>query len=82
MPTPFLRDLARIEDAYQRVNLSPLGAAAFASTGFEIDRLRTCQLLGFDGLVENSMDAVSARDFILDGPGRYFHLHGQSEPSG
>jgi len=62
----FLRDLARIEDAYQRVNLSPLGAAAFASTGFEIDRLRTCQLLGFDGLVENSMDAVSARDFILE----------------
>jgi argininosuccinate lyase len=62
----FLRDLARIEDAYQRVNLSPLGAAAFASTGFKIDRLRTCQLLGFDGLVENSMDAVSARDFILE----------------
>ncbi|VVB66885.1 Fumarate hydratase class II [uncultured archaeon] len=62
----FLRDLARIEEAYKRVNLSPLGAAAFASTGFEIDRLRTCQLLGFDELVENSMDAVSARDFILE----------------
>ncbi len=62
----FLRDLARILEAYKRVNLSPLGAAAFASTGFEIDRLRTCQLLGFDGLVENSMDAVSARDFILE----------------
>jgi argininosuccinate lyase len=55
-----------MEDAYVRVNLSPLGAAAFASTGFEIDRLRTCQLLGFDGLVENSMDAVSTRDFILE----------------
>ena len=54
-----LRDLERIEDAYKRVNLSPLGAAAFASTGFAIDRFRTCQLLGFDGLVENSMDAVS-----------------------
>ena len=62
----FLRDLARIEDAYKRVNLSPLGAAAFASTGFKIDRLRTCQLLGFDGLVENSMDGVSTRDFILE----------------
>ena len=60
------RDLARMEDAYARVNLSPLGAAAFASTGFAIDRMRTCKLLGFDGLVENSMDAVSTRDFILE----------------
>lgn len=60
------RDLARMEDAYVRVNLSPLGAAAFASTGFAIDRMRTSQLLGFDGLVENSMDAVSTRDFILE----------------
>ncbi|MBN1236225.1 MAG: argininosuccinate lyase [Methanotrichaceae archaeon] len=60
------RDLARLEDAYVRVNQSPLGAAAFASTGFKIDRQRTCQLLGFEGLVENSMDAVSTRDFILE----------------
>ena len=62
----FLRDMDRLEDAYRRINCSPLGAAAFASTGFKIDRHRTCQLLGFDGLVENSMDAVSARDFILE----------------
>jgi len=62
----FLRDFSRIDDAYRRVNQSPLGAAAFASTGFAINRLRTCQLLGFDGLVENSMDAVSTRDFILE----------------
>jgi len=62
----FLRDFSRIDDAYKRVNQSPLGAAAFASTGFSINRLRTCQLLGFDGLVENSMDAVSTRDFILE----------------
>ncbi|MCX6677087.1 MAG: argininosuccinate lyase [Methanothrix sp.] len=61
-----LRDLSRLEDAYLRVNLSPLGAAAFASTGFKIDRQRTCQLLGFEGLLENSMDAVSTRDFILE----------------
>jgi argininosuccinate lyase len=60
------RDLCRLEDAYCRVNLSPLGAAAFASTGFKIDRQRTCRLLGFGGLVENSMDAVSTRDFILE----------------
>ena len=39
----FSRDLARIEDAYKRVNQSPLGAAAFASTGFKIDRIRTCR---------------------------------------
>ncbi|MDM7911611.1 MAG: argininosuccinate lyase, partial [Methanotrichaceae archaeon] len=62
----FQRDLGRIEDAYARVNLSPLGAAAFASTGFSINRQRTCELLGFDGLVENSMDAVSTRDFVLE----------------
>ncbi len=60
------RDLFRLEDAFSRVNQSPLGAAAFASTGFKIDRQRTCQLLGFDGLVENSMDGVSTRDFILE----------------
>ncbi len=62
----FQRDLDRIEDSFARVNLSPLGAAAFASTGFPIDRKRTCELLGFDGLLENSMDAVSSRDFILE----------------
>jgi argininosuccinate lyase len=62
----FLRDIERIEGAYVRVNKSPLGAAAFASTGFNIDRRRTAELLGFDGLVENSMDAVSTRDFILE----------------
>jgi argininosuccinate lyase len=60
------RDLNRLEDAYSRVNQSPLGAAAFASTGFKIDRNRTSRLLGFDGLVENSMDAVSTRDFIQE----------------
>lgn len=62
----YARDLERVEEAYKRVNQSPLGAAAFASTGFDINRQRTCQLLGFDGLVENSMDAVSTRDFILE----------------
>lgn len=62
----FLRDFSRLEDAYSRVNLSPLGAAAFASTGFAINRETTCRLLGFDGLVENSMDAVSSRDFLLE----------------
>lgn len=62
----YARDLERLKGCYGRVNQSPLGASAFASTGFNIDRQRTCQLLGFDGLVENSMDAVSTRDFILE----------------
>jgi len=61
-----LRDVDRLRDSYSRVNRSPLGAAAFASTGFDIDRARTAELLGFDGLVENSMDAVSTRDFLLE----------------
>jgi argininosuccinate lyase len=60
------RDLERLMEAYARVNRSPLGSGALAGTGFPIDRLRTCRLLGFDGLVENSMDAVAARDFVLE----------------
>ncbi len=60
------RDLARLQAAYGRVNLSPLGAAALAGTGFPIDREMTASLLGFSGLVENSMDAVATRDFILE----------------
>ncbi len=60
------RDLERVRDCFKRVNLSPLGSAAFASTGFDINRERTCNFLGFDGLVENSMDAVSSRDFLVE----------------
>jgi argininosuccinate lyase len=62
----FSRDFDRLKDAYARVNLSPLGAAAFASTGYPIDREYTASLLGFDGLVTNSMDAVATRDFALE----------------
>jgi argininosuccinate lyase len=62
----FSRDYARLIMAYARVNESPLGAAAFASTGFPIDREYTRELLGFDRLVENSMDAVATRDFLLE----------------
>ncbi|WP_135605244.1 argininosuccinate lyase [Methanococcoides sp. NM1] len=60
------RDFERTRDCYSRVNMSPLGAAAFASTGFDLDRQRTRTLLGFDGIVENSMDAVSSRDFLIE----------------
>ncbi|MEK0325465.1 MAG: argininosuccinate lyase [Nitrosopumilus sp.] len=61
-----LRDLGRISDSYGRVNLSPLGASAIGGTSFPIDRRRVSDLLGFDGLVENSMDAVTSGDFILE----------------
>ena len=60
------RDTARLLDAYDRVNQSPLGGAAFAGTPFDIDRERTAELLGFDGLVENAMDGASARDFLVE----------------
>jgi argininosuccinate lyase len=60
------RDTARLIDAYERINRSPLGGAAFAGTPFDIDRERTAELLGFDGLVENAMDGASARDFLVE----------------
>lgn len=62
----FSRDFDRVQDAFSRVNLCPLGAAAFASTGFDLNRKRTQELLGFEGLLENSMDAVSSRDFLIE----------------
>jgi argininosuccinate lyase len=62
----FERDTARLLDCYARTNRSPLGSAAFASTGYPVDREWTAALLGFSGVLENSMDAVSARDFALE----------------
>jgi argininosuccinate lyase len=61
------RDTARLLDAYERTNESPLGAAAFAGTTFDVDRERTADLLGFDGVVTNAMDASASRDFLLEG---------------
>ncbi|WP_255151745.1 argininosuccinate lyase [Halorarius halobius] len=60
------RDTERLLDAFDRTNRSPLGAAAFAGTPFDVDRERVAALLGFDGVVENSTDAVSARDFLTE----------------
>lgn len=60
------RDAGRFTDARQRMNESPLGAAALAGTGFPIDRAMTAAALGFDAPMGNSMDAVSARDFALE----------------
>jgi len=61
-----LRDLARLKDAYQRVNVLPLGAAALAGTTYPIDRAFTARELGFDAVAENSLDAVSDRDFAIE----------------
>jgi len=60
------RDTARLLDAYARINQNPLGAAAFAGTPFDVDRGRTADLLGFDSVAENSMDASATRDFLVE----------------
>jgi len=60
------RDLARLRNAYQNVNRSPLGACAVAGTSFPTDRKMTTQLLGFDSVIEHALDAVSSRDFIVE----------------
>ena len=60
------RDLQRLEDSYTRLNLSPMGGCALAGTSVPIGRDTVASLLGFDGLVENSLDAVGSRDFALE----------------
>jgi argininosuccinate lyase len=63
---PLERDSARLLATWDRVNLSPLGVAAFTTTSFAIDREMTASLLGFDGIVENGYDAVGANDHMLE----------------
>ncbi len=60
------RDRGRLQDARKRLNESPLGAAALAGTSFPIDRHNTAKALGFAGPMRNSMDAVAARDYVLE----------------
>jgi len=60
------RDLERLQEAYSRVDLCPMGAGALATTSFPIKRERVAELLGFSGVLENSLDAVSTRDFLLE----------------
>jgi argininosuccinate lyase len=60
------RDRSRLKDARARMNLCPLGSAALAGTGFNLDREATAKALGFDGPTRNSLDSVSDRDFALD----------------
>lgn len=62
----FARDRSRLHDARARMNLCPLGSAALAGTGFNLDREATAHALGFDGPTRNSLDSVSDRDFALE----------------
>ena len=67
-----VRDRSRFVDARARMNESPLGSAALAGTGFDLDRDHTAAALGFDRPTANSLDAVSDRDFVVD----YLHAAG------
>jgi argininosuccinate lyase len=60
------RDFERLKECRKRINSSPLGAAALAGTTYPIDRERTAELLGFENICSNSLDAVSDRDFAIE----------------
>jgi argininosuccinate lyase len=60
------RDKARLHDALRRINVLPLGSGALAGTNYPVDRLYTAKLLGFPAITENSLDAVSDRDFVVE----------------
>ena len=61
-----LRDRSRLQDCRKRVNILPLGSAALAGTTFPIDREYVAKILGFDEIAQNSLDAVSDRDFVIE----------------
>lgn len=61
-----LRLINRIKEIYKRINKNPLGACAIGGTNINIDRERTAELLAFDGLIINSIDAISSRDYIYE----------------
>ena len=60
------RDFERLFGTFERINQSPLGAGPVGGTSIPIDRHSTAKMLGFDGLVENSLDATSSRDFVAE----------------
>jgi argininosuccinate lyase len=62
----FSRDAERLADLRKRVNRLPLGAAALAGTSYPLDRERVARTLGFEGVCQNSLDAVSDRDFAIE----------------
>ncbi|MCZ6803337.1 MAG: argininosuccinate lyase [Proteobacteria bacterium] len=61
-----LRDRSRLQDCRKRLNVLPLGAAALAGTSYPIDREYVAEILGFDGITQNSLDSVSDRDFAIE----------------
>ena len=61
-----LRDIDRLKDVYKRMNMNPLGSGALAGTTYPLDRQITADLLGFDGVTQNSLDGVSDRDFCIE----------------
>ncbi|NMJ87259.1 MAG: argininosuccinate lyase [Thaumarchaeota archaeon] len=66
-----LRDLERLNECYERVNKSPLGTSAIGGSSIKIDRKKTASLLSFSDIVENSIDATTSRDTIIE---LCFHL--------
>lgn len=60
------RDYQRFIQTFNQINISPLGSGAMASTSFEIDRRETSQLLGFNYAMDNSIDGVASRDYVLE----------------
>lgn len=66
LSAPLLRDVKRIMECVDRFNLNPLGAAAMSGTEYPINRERTGELLGFEGVWEHTEDAVSSADYMLE----------------
>ena len=62
----FKRDHERLQDGYKRINTMPLGSGALAGTSYPINRERTAEILGFERICLNSIDAVSDRDFAIE----------------
>ena len=62
----FLRDITRLENTYQEINVMPLGSCALAGTTYDLDREYVKEELGFDDITYNSLDGVSDRDFVID----------------
>ncbi len=62
----FMRDVGRVKDALSRMNYSPLGCCALAGTTYHTDRMMTAKALGFDGIMLNSLDGVSDRDYCIE----------------
>lgn len=62
----FMRDVTRVKDALKRMNYSPLGCCALAGTTYPTNRMMTAEALGFDGIMQNSLDGVSDRDYCVE----------------